>query len=379
MAFVTTGQEALALMDTAPVDVLITDMHMPGMSGADVIEQVHLRHPGTIRIILSGQADQALMMRCIPLAHRFLPKPCEPAEIARVMERVATIEYSLQLDRVRQVIARLTRIPSVPELYLKIIQVLQNPDAGIGEVADVVSQDPGTTAGLLRIVNSAYFGLARRITDAREAVRFLGVDMVRTLALAVGAFEQLSVGRLQNFVPDELWRHSMATASLARSIARVEGLGNREQDLFFVAGLLHDIGRLVIASSLSEDWQRIVEFAEANKCPADVAELATIQTTHAEIGGGLLGLWGLPTDLVDAVMHHHNPCAVAGSAQICAIAVHCADHLTGEREVDHGSFAPPALDLDCLRAAGFAERFKVWSRLAAEPECASRTPSEASG
>src|SRR5690606_10152719 len=184
MHFAAGGREALAQMETTAFDVLITDMLMPGMSGADLIEEVHRRHPATIRVILSGQADQAQLLRCMPLAHRYLPKPCPPAEIERILDRVGSIEDSLDLDRIREVIARLTHVPSVPSVYLKIIQTLQDADAGIAEVADVVAQDPGTTAGLLRIVNSAYFGLARRITDPLEAVRYLGVEMVRTLALA---------------------------------------------------------------------------------------------------------------------------------------------------------------------------------------------------
>ena len=366
MQFVVGAREALAAMDATPFDVLVTDMHMPGMSGADLIAEVYRRHPATIRVILSGQADQAKLLRCMPLAHRFLPKPCAPSEIERILDRIGSIEDSLELDRVREVIARLTHIPSVPSVYLKILDTLQDPDAGIVEVADVVAQDPGTTSGLLRVVNSAYFGLSRRITDAQEAVRFLGLDLVRTLALAIGAFDQLRARPIPHFSVEELWQHSMATGSLARTIARLEGLPTAMQDQCFVAGLLHDLGRLIIADNLAEDWQRIVDYALREKCPAQVAEAAIINVTHAEIAGGLFGLWGLPGDLVDAILHHHTPHRVTTDSLSLALAVHCADHLVREREGDAGLFASAELDHACIRQAGLAGRLEVWSRNAVE-------------
>lgn len=361
--FAESGPHALERLEALSFDVVVTDMQMPGMSGAELLVEVQKRHPRTVRIILSGQADQDQLMRCIGCAHRFLPKPCDPTEITAVLASVSAIQDSVAGERFREMVARMTRIPSVPALYLEIVRTLQNPDSGLDDVAAIVIKDLGTTAGLLKVVNSAYFGLHRRVADPLDAVRFLGIDMVRTLVLAVGAFAQFNDRDLDGFSLEQLWHHSMVTGALAREIARVEGAPAKLQDECFVAGLLHDLGKLVLAENLPDDWARVYHTAKRRKCAWHIAEHEEIGVTHADIGGSVLGLWGLPTSIIDAVAFHHTPGTFSSSGMFPVLYVHCADAFVPERSEGDSSIPAPALDLPALRKVGLADRVAEWKTL----------------
>ena len=365
MVFVESGSKALELMAQAPFDVVVSDMRMPGMNGAELLAEVLKRFPKTVRLVLSGHADRDLVLKCVGSTHQCLSKPCQPEELKAAITRAGNLEASLRDQNLRQLVARLDRLPSIPALYVQIVEKVQDPEIGLDEIGDIVAKDLAMTAKILKLVNSAFFGLGRQISSPAEAVSYLGVETIKSLVLSIHAFSQYSSLRLGSFSIDALWLHSQKTAGLAKEIARMEDAENRVLDDSFVAGLLHDTGKLVMVSNFAEQYDQVLNAVRGGSQTLVQAEEQSFGANHAEVGGYLLGLWGLPVPVVEAIALHHQPTQCTNQAFSPLTAVHAADALVSclapERE---NSFAEE-LDLKYLSKLGLDSRVPYW-RAAAE-------------
>ena len=262
-------------------------------------------------------------------------------------------------------VSRLDRLPSIPALYVQIVEKLQDPQIGLDEIGEIVAKDMAMTAKILKLVNSAFFGLGRQISSPVEAVSYLGVETIKSLVLSIHAFSQFTSVKLGAFSIDALWAHSQQTAGLAKEIARLESADQKLLDDCFVAGLLHDTGKLVLASNFPQQYDRVTEAARGGTLALLTAEENTFGANHAEVGGYLLGLWGLPVPVVEAIALHHQPAQSPHLAFSPLTAVHAADALV------HiplpGTERNPADDLDLmyLGRLGLEARLEPW-RAAAE-------------
>ena len=363
MAFVGSGSKALELMAQAPFDVVISDMRMPGMNGAELLAEVLKRFPKTVRLILSGHADRDLVFKCVGSTHQYLSKPCQPEELKAAISRASNLEQSLRDQNLRQLVSRLDRLPSIPALYVQIVEKLQDPEIGLDEIGDIVAKDMAMTAKILKLVNSAFFGLGRQISSPAEAVSYLGVETIKSLVLSIHAFSQFASARLGSFSIDSLWVHSQQTAGLAKEIARMEDADNRLVDDSFVAGLLHDTGKLVLASNFPEPYDQVLQAGMSGTAALLAAEEHQFGANHADVGGYLLGLWGLPVPVVEAIALHHQPARCPPLSFSPLTAVHIANALVLAQPAEA---PPPAeeLDLNYLAALGLDSRLVHWRRVA---------------
>src|ERR1039457_6989322 len=170
-----------------------------------------------------------------------------------------------------------------------------------------MARDMWMTAKVLQLVNSAFFGLRREITNPVDAVVYLGMETVRALVFTASAFSQFRLSSRDHFSIEELQQHSLAVGTLARQIANSMGLSAAAVDHAFVGGLLHDIGKLVLASNYPEQYQEILRRAHEGSFRMRDAECDTFGTSHAEIGAYLLWLWGLPDPVAEILALHHHP------------------------------------------------------------------------
>ncbi|BDU73897.1 response regulator [Mesoterricola silvestris] len=325
MVFVTSGAEGLEELARAPFDVVVADMRMPGMNGAEFLNRVMRLYPGTIRLVLSGQADSDLILQVEGAAHQFLSKPCDPGILRTVIQSASEIGGRLRSDEIRRVLGGISHLPVLPAAYQEIQALLAIEATTVEDLGRVVEKDPGMTGNILKLVNSAYFGLRQRVSDPAEAVAFLGFDTLKALALVHGIFQQV-----RDFPPGfnggHLWRHSLELAAGARGIARHEGLGREQAADCFTGGLLHDIGLLLMASGFPAEYQRISGLLASGGVELLDAEMDVLGVHHGEVGAHLLGLWGLPGAVVEAVAHHHGPRPALGITP--EVIVHAAEVLS---------------------------------------------------
>lgn len=301
---VDSGPAALTELAVASYDVIVADMRMPGMDGAALLREVHGRYPEVVRIVLSGHSELEAAVRAVPVAHQFLSKPCQAEVLQEAVERACGLRELLTAEAVRRTVGSVDALPSVPRLYAQLTQALSNPDVDAREVADIISQDPAMCAKVLQLVNSAFFSRAARISDIRQAVPRLGFQMVKNLALSVEVFRPpKNMRRLKGFSIEQLQRHSLCAATLAGGM-----FADRAQSAdAFMAAMLHDLGKLILAAELPDRLEAALSLASSENLPLHEAEQRLMAVSHAEIGAYLLGLWGLPYPIVEAVANHHHP------------------------------------------------------------------------
>jgi HD-like signal output (HDOD) protein len=357
MSFATGGREALERMRDAPFDVIVTDMRMPEMDGAALLRAVMAEHPETVRIVLSGYSEMQAAMRAVPVAHQFLHKPCEPELLEGVINRACSLQSLLGDEALRALVGRLKQLPALPATYAALQQLLGDDQTNARDLAAVIEQDMGMSAKVLQLVNSAFFGIGRPIAAIEQAVGFLGMNTIQQLVLAAELFDRTDLPADSGLSLEALRDHALLTAGIGRRI--VSGY-RREVEDATTAGLLHDIGKVVLAVELPAQLAEARDVACTSRRPIHQVEQELFGITHAEIGAYLLGVWGLPYPIVEAVANHHAPERVPEPRLDTLAAVHVADVLAHECEPGHRNCPAPTLNQDYLAAAGLTGQIPHW-------------------
>lgn len=358
------GEDALALLGTMPFDVMIAGTRMSGLGGLDLLRASMIRHPSMARMILLDQADPELMLGSLGTAHQYLVKPCEPADLLSAVSRLLALDQFFTNQTLRRVVARIQQLPSPPTVYFRLMKDLARLDATTESVGAIIAQDASLTAKLLQLVNSAYFGLGRRVASVPEAVQILGFNLVRSLSVSLSLFASLNPASVGELNADRLYLHSLATGLLAQTIMAAESADPAMTAGAFTAGILHDTGKLVLASAMPELYAQAVRLAADELMPQWQAEANIFGVSHAEVGAYLLGLWGLPVPIVDVVAWHHQPLRSGPPTFGMLAAVHIADFLQS-RHVP-ASRRPLVVELDALyiQVLKLADRIEEWTEVA---------------
>ena len=259
MTFVGSAQAALDALKAEPCEVVVTDMRMPGMNGAELLEVVQRDYPDTIRLILSGQAETESVMKALGVSHQFLSKPCDAEILQGTISRAFALRDLAGSESVKTLVARINKLPTLPATYQKLVETLRQPNSSIEDVSNVIATDPAMTARLLKLVNSAYFGLQKPVADVARAGALLGLDRIMALVLGQGIFSDCEPPKVEGFSMEALWHHSVTTAAAAHRIAIAEQLDRDHVAAAFLAGMLHDIGKLVLAMGLPEQYAKVLK------------------------------------------------------------------------------------------------------------------------
>ncbi len=360
MNFVGGGQQALDFMAGNPVDVVISDMIMPGMDGSQLLTEVAKRHSGTVRIVLSGHADREAVLRLVGPAHQYLAKPCNAEELRTAIARAVALRDLLGNEHLKQLATRIKCLPSLPALHHQLTAEFQKDDPSMERIGEIISRDVGMTAKILQLVNSSFFGLPQPINKTFDAVMYLGLTTVRSLVMSLQVFSQFDPKLLHNFSLDALAQHCWMTGVVAGRVAQTEQKEMKMRDQCFLAGLLHDTGQLILATGLPEEYASVLNTAKTQNLPVAQAEKEHFGATHADVGAYLLGLWGLPDPIIEAVAMHHCPslCVVPGFSPV--IAVHVADAFVHEQSGISTELPVPVIDMAHLTRLGLADRIETW-------------------
>lgn len=360
-AFAPGGPEALKLLNQEPFDILVTDMRMPGMDGAQLLEKVKRHHPEVVRIILSGHSDKEMVMKSVRSAHQYLSKPCDADTLKNTIRRTVLLREVLTDENLRLLVGGMETLPSLPDLYLEILQELRSETASVRRIGEIISRDLGMTAKVLQLVNSAFFGHSHRhIASPSHAVELLGLETIRALVLSMQIFAQFDQSRLPWFSISTLWDHSLRVGVCARSIALVAQQPQEVVDDAFLGGILHDAGKLILANNFPKESQKVVEAVARPPGTWCEAEEQVFEVNHAEVGAYLFSLWGFSYPVVEAVAFHHVPGSSHPGGFTPLTAVHVANALEHQLGPDGVSGTPSQVDLAYLEALGLAGELTAW-------------------
>jgi len=357
MAFASSGELALELMAASPFDVIVSDMRMPGMDGAQLLTHVRELYPQVVRIVLSGHTEIATALRVVPVAHQFLAKPCD-AEMLRVaIERASHLLALLNDESLRSYVGALGDLPALPRTYAELTQALEDPESSLPRIAGIVEQDQGISAKILQLVNSAFFGSPHIVTDIQTAVSYLGINTLKCLVLSVEIFRIFdSEPTLPGFSPEDLQQHAQLTAHIIGRLPVPKHIA----DLALASAMLHDIGKLIEAWALPGRFAEFLGEAVSTGRPLYEVEQAAFGFSHAEIGAYLLGIWGLPYAVVETVALHHAPNRVPHPSFDAPAAVYVANILAHQLESLRGDRAQE-FDLEKYRED--LVRLGVWEKM----------------
>ena len=332
--------EALAVLEHQATDVIISDVILGGADGISLLQQVGTRFPRVSRIILTGQPNAESVMRSIGTMHQYLSKPCEPARLLEALDRVEIVLDSVRSPEILNLIGALDRLPSMPAIAAEISEAIASDLSTSNSIAQILARDPNLVAKSLQLANSPIFGLRHSVSSVDQAVTVIGSKMVQSLALLQVYADPSSPPAAQRLAGD-LFHHCFEVALLARQICKIDR-GDPEPETSFTAGLLHDLGKLVLVRSYPDVYPQLLRQAAA--ADRDLCELEDQQfgATHAAIGAHLLNLWGLPRSVVEAVAWHHDPAKCEARNHASATYVFAANHLVRGRPLPapRGEAAP---------------------------------------
>ena len=366
MSFANSGAAALEVLAETPADVIVSDIRMPGMDGAELLQHVLKRHPNTIRIALSGQSERTTIVRAVGPTHQFLAKPCEGELLIATVQRACALRDALDSPSLKMLVAALGVLPSGRAAFARLGLALNAGTNSVHDVPAIVATDAAMAARVLQLVNSAFFDEPHPTASAPEAVSLLGPETIEALVRTEGAFTSLP--DQESPLAAETHGHALLTARRARAIVQQESRSETLANEAMTAGLLHDIGRLVLAMHLPETYEHVAYCARQEGRPLWEVEQRELGATHAAVGAYLLGIWGLPSSIVDTAAHHHQPNESPGFGFTTLTAVHVADALDDE---DPGPVAD-SVDSHYIARLGLSGRLPTWhqaaDQISAKPE-----------
>ena len=360
VATVDGGLAAVELARARPFDLAITDMRMPGMNGAELLEVVQREYPDTIRLILSGQAETESVMKALGVSHQFLSKPCDAEILQGTISRAFALRDLAGSESVKALVARINKLPTLPSTYQKLVETLKQPNSSIEDVSSVIATDPAMTARLLKLVNSAYFGLAKPVADVTRAGALLGLDRIMALVLGQGIFSDCDPPKVEGFSMDALWSHSVTTAAAAHRIAIAEHMDRDQVAAAFLAGMLHDIGKLVLAMGLPEQYAKVLKHAGDRPGELQQIEMLELRAAHTDVGAYLVGLWGLPNTIAEAIAYHEDPTQSPNAGFGLSGIVHVADRLAHRPDITDVRSPELGLNLAYLESQKRIDRWNEW-------------------
>lgn len=257
-------------------------------------------------------------------------------------------------ERVRRLVEKIQGLPTLPAMLSTINKMVLNPRTSAKEIAQVISTDPVLTSKVLQVVNSPFYGFPNRITTVTHAIVILGFNTMKSIVLSSTIFDLFrKEGRVGGLDRAEFWKHSIACGAAAKTLGRRLGYAALEE--IFIAGLLHDIGKIVLDQFLHEKFSLALDQARLRHILLVEAEQEVLGVTHADVGGWLFEKWSLTKGLVETTRCHHNT-ALARESQKLAEIIHVADILARAIRFGNGGDARiPTLIEGAWKSLGLSE------------------------
>ena len=319
----TSAADALEFIKRTPVDLIISDLRMPVMTGVEFLNHVTAVNTQAVRVVLSGYEDKTIVMNALAqgLAHHFVLKPWDDAALKTLVYQSLTRLGDLRRQHLEDILGSIDSLPSPPKFQAKLRALLARDNVSLDDLAREIEGNPPIVAKLLRVANSVYYAARKSVTSVREAVAFIGTEYVAGLVSAMEVFHNFSnsSGNNVNDQIEILWSQAIKRSSIARSIAdRWPGPGSPHQA--HVASLLQDIGFAVRLCTDPGKYAEYTRLRQSGVMTLYEADASVFGITHDDVGAALLEYWNLPSEIVEAVAHHHRRSEGDALVQILQIA-----------------------------------------------------------
>lgn len=323
------GLDALSCIAKHNINVIVCDLCMPFIDGIQLLTEVVRKSPSTTRIILSGHVDNSVATKALNVAHQVLRKPCPPDRLIETIATSVRLHNVVKSDYLKRIVAKIMTLPVLPPVYKIIEAELQRENASLKKIAFFIAKDIGMTAAIMRLVNSSFFGLRQHVSNVYQAITLLGVNTIKSIILSVHLFKTLKPCHIPDFSIQLLWEHSVRVSFYAKALGELNGFDKESCDILYISGMLHDIGKLVLASIMPRGYEKVIRSMN-NKEFDNIhdAEMNVFFTTHAEVGSYLMSLWGFGNDIVESIYSHHKMPQGEGLTLHSTVAT--ADHLDHE-------------------------------------------------
>jgi HD-like signal output (HDOD) protein/ActR/RegA family two-component response regulator len=307
LLFAESGVEGLNLLENNDVNILIADMRMPGMNGLELLQTARKCYPQVIRVMLTGQPDKDIYCDVLALSHYFLWKPAKFEDLKMLFDCIRDLDSSFFDKKLLRLIGRIDSLPSLPVMFNRLMVLIGNSDSTIEQIAGIINKDISMSAQILKLVNSSYCKLPYKRDSIHEAVAYLGINILKQLVMSQHLITQYTESEVKKFEINEIWKHSIRTALVAKDIARKNNHSISIVNSSYLSGLIHDIGKLTIIRCFPELYAEILEKTKQQGRSQSEVETEHLGFNHAIIGGHLTSLWGLPHSITDAITFHHEP------------------------------------------------------------------------
>ncbi|MGE5315267.1 MAG: HDOD domain-containing protein [Acidobacteriota bacterium] len=338
------GEEALLYMKRQPIDVVIADLRMPAMNGIELLNVASHFAPEAVRVILGTADDKGVGLAAISkgISQQFLQKPWTAHKLRTTIHDILEQRRETHIKEMQTLLVTFTELPSAPQFHNRLNGLLKNDDKYLRLIIEEIEKNPALTAKLLRTANSVFFGARKNISNVNDAVRFIGVEYVASLVLAIEAYYQIcmqSHGDLSALM-EEVWDESLKRAELAKLVA-MEWKVKCEPRLIYVTALLQDIGYVARLCHQPELYQRYHALCQLNRGREYEIETHLYTQTHEDLAAALLKLWNFPVPIISAIKKHHRYAGDDVTAQVIQVATVLVN---GNVEVPHDPALEPAIE-----------------------------------
>lgn len=358
--------DALNRLANSRFDVIISDMRMPDMDGASLLREVSRLYPSMIRIILTGQADEDAIMRCAGVAHLILTKPCDADVLNAALSRACGLTDLLEQSELKDVVSKMKLLPSIPQTYTELVRELKSDDPSIRKVAEIISRDVSMVARILHLANSAYFIGRFTVTNPTDAILRLGLRSIEGLVLYAHIFSLFDDKIAKSFNIDSIMTHSIQVGNYTRVLARHESLSERQISDAFTAGIMHDVGKLMFAANLPQEYKQVVDITNNDGMSDWEAEQQIFKTNHAVVGAYLMRLWGISDAITETIAFHHSPCDARHTEMDSLALVHIANGIEHDLRSNDENETIQGINASYIETLGRSEKLPVWRQICKE-------------
>jgi HD-like signal output (HDOD) protein len=352
------GESALGKMAAGDTDVLLSAESLPEMSGTELIRAVSKQHPATVRFLMYNESEKSVVAPAVSAAHQFVPLPLDPTALDRALNQSTHLRDILNNEALTSRINAIGSLPSPPKIYNRLVAELSSENANLQKIASLISHDVGITAKVLQVVNSAYFGLPNQVSSVLHATNMLGLDTVTSIVISAGAFQQFEAPKIAGYSVESVHSHGVALGVKSRLLATAFGLTRKLAEDALLAGMLSNIGQVVMLAYFAREFRDAIDLAKAKNIPLDRAEQESFGVSDTKLGAYLLSLWGVPDPILEAVALRGVPHQTTSPSLNALAAVHLAYATDWDENHNVRDNDRSAVDMPYVKSLGLDEQLE---------------------